>query len=199
MTSDNAPSVNDAREEITAEAKGSDPRPTASTINDAQLDDLYYRLHQVRAAAALHGQGLLSTAELYAVIDVTPGDQPCPACPDPSSVANALTGLAQHVQRAADSRQSDFALSPEALDEPAPVSGPAATQATEPEDTCRPVEIDGETIRVRGRGEFTEREQQFAAEIVRAAKRKYAAEHREQAVTAPIVDRPFRSHRKDTP
>lgn len=47
---------------------------------------------------------------------------------------------------------------------------------TEPEDTCRPVEVDGEIIRVRGSGEFTEQERQFAAEIVRAAKAKMAAE-----------------------
>lgn len=47
----------------------------------------------------------------------------------------------------------------------------------EPDDTCRPVEVDGETIRMRGAGEFTDQEQQFAEEIVRAAKRKYTAEH----------------------
>lgn len=46
-------------------------------------------------------------------------------------------------------------------------------------ETCRPVEVDGETIRIRGAGQFTEQEQQFAEEIVRAAKRRYAAEHAE--------------------
>ncbi|MGW7247731.1 hypothetical protein [Streptomyces decoyicus] len=44
-------------------------------------------------------------------------------------------------------------------------------------DTCRPVEVDGETIRVHSRGQSTEREQEYLAEIVRAAKRKDAAEH----------------------
>ncbi len=47
--------------------------------------------------------------------------------------------------------------------------------APEPEDTCQPVEVDGEIIRVRGFGELTERDRAFAAEIVRAAKRKFDA------------------------
>lgn len=54
---------------------------------------------------------------------------------------------------------------------------PQPDEEPKPEGTCRPVEVDGETIRVRGTGEFTDREREFAAEIVRAAKRKYAAEH----------------------
>ncbi|MFF7949103.1 hypothetical protein [Streptomyces griseorubiginosus] len=45
----------------------------------------------------------------------------------------------------------------------------------EPEDACRAVEVDGETIRVRGAGPFTETDRQLAAEIVRAAKRKFDA------------------------
>ena len=48
---------------------------------------------------------------------------------------------------------------------------------TEPEDTCRPIEVDGETIVVRGQGELTEREKELAADIVRAAKKKFEAEH----------------------
>jgi hypothetical protein len=55
------------------------------------------------------------------------------------------------------------------------------TEQPEPEDTCRPVEVDGETIRVRGFGEMRERDRAFAAEIVRAAKRKFDAE--------PLADR----------
>ncbi|MDX5569830.1 hypothetical protein PYK79_50080 [Streptomyces sp. ID05-04B] len=67
-----------------------------------------------------------------------------------------------------------------ALEEP----GLAATEATEPAqqadaDTCRLVEVDGQTILMRGAGELTEQEQQFAAEILRAAKKKYAEEHAE--------------------
>lgn len=46
----------------------------------------------------------------------------------------------------------------------------------EPEDTCQPVEVDGEVIRVRGFGELKERDRAFAAEIVRAARRKFEAE-----------------------
>jgi hypothetical protein len=48
--------------------------------------------------------------------------------------------------------------------------------AAEGVDTCRPVEVDGETIRIRGRGELTDQEQGFVADIVRAAKRKQDAE-----------------------
>ncbi len=44
-------------------------------------------------------------------------------------------------------------------------------------DTCRPVDVDGETIRVRGHGTFTEQDAQFFGEVVRAAKRRYEAEH----------------------
>jgi hypothetical protein len=53
--------------------------------------------------------------------------------------------------------------------------------------TCRPVTVDGETIRVLGIGDFTDQEQEFVADLVRAAKRKYAAEQRPElsdAVTA---------------
>lgn len=50
------------------------------------------------------------------------------------------------------------------------------TDQPEPEDTCRPVEIDGETIRVRGSGEMSEESQAALAEVIRAAKRKMAAE-----------------------
>lgn len=64
----------------------------------------------------------------------------------------------------------------------AALDGPERADTTQPEpDTCRPVDIDGETIRIRGSGEFTEQDQRFAEEIVRAAKRKYAAEHPEPA------------------
>jgi hypothetical protein len=43
-------------------------------------------------------------------------------------------------------------------------------------DACRPIEVDGEIIRVRGGNDFTEQEQEFFADVVRAAKRRYAAE-----------------------
>lgn len=51
----------------------------------------------------------------------------------------------------------------------------AATEATEP-DTCRPVEVDGETVRVRGSGELTEEGQEAFAALVRVAKAKFVAE-----------------------
>jgi hypothetical protein len=52
------------------------------------------------------------------------------------------------------------------------------------DDACRTVEVDGETVLLRGEGELTERERQFAAEIVRAAKRKFEAE---RAKATPFI------------
>lgn len=48
-------------------------------------------------------------------------------------------------------------------------------EATEP-DTCRPVNVDGEMIRVRGSGELTEEGQEALTALVRAAKTKLTAE-----------------------
>lgn len=59
-----------------------------------------------------------------------------------------------------------------------PPTAPAADQA-ELEDTCRAVEVDGQTIRVRGAGEMSEESRAALAEVIRAAKRKYEAEHPE--------------------
>lgn len=47
---------------------------------------------------------------------------------------------------------------------------------TEPEDTCRPVEVNGETIRVRGSEELTPEGQEGLAALVRVAKAKLAAD-----------------------
>jgi hypothetical protein len=47
---------------------------------------------------------------------------------------------------------------------------------SEPEDTCRPVEVDGEIIRVHGSREMTEVEQGYFADIVRAAEARMEAE-----------------------
>lgn len=52
----------------------------------------------------------------------------------------------------------------------------AATEATEPVDTCRPVVVDGETIRVRGTGELSSEGQEALAALVRVAKTKFEAE-----------------------
>lgn len=54
------------------------------------------------------------------------------------------------------------------------------TDQHEPEDTCRPVEIDSETIRVRGQGELTPEGEQALTALVRAAKAKLVAEAPEQ-------------------
>jgi hypothetical protein len=59
-------------------------------------------------------------------------------------------------------------------------TSPTATEATEPTDTCRPVEVDGETIRVRGSGELSAEGQEALASLVRAAKAKFVAEAPEQ-------------------
>ncbi|MFJ5259114.1 hypothetical protein ACIQAC_01385 [Streptomyces sp. NPDC088387] len=47
---------------------------------------------------------------------------------------------------------------------------------TEP-DTCRPIDVDGETVLIRGSGHFTEQDQQFTEEVIRAAKLKYASDN----------------------
>jgi hypothetical protein len=50
------------------------------------------------------------------------------------------------------------------------------TEQPEPEDTCRPVDIDGETIRVRGSGDLTDEGQEALAALVRVAKAKFVAD-----------------------
>jgi hypothetical protein len=55
-----------------------------------------------------------------------------------------------------------------------------ATEATEQEDTCQPVEVDGEMIRVRGSGDLSEESQEALASVVRAAKAKFVAEAPDQ-------------------
>lgn len=44
-------------------------------------------------------------------------------------------------------------------------------------DTCRDVDLDGETIRVRGVGDMSTASREALAELVRAARRKFADEH----------------------
>ena len=45
-------------------------------------------------------------------------------------------------------------------------------------DECRPVEVDGEIIRVRGEQEMTALDRDAFAEVIRAARRKFFAEDR---------------------
>ena len=59
------------------------------------------------------------------------------------------------------------------------MSDQSATEATDP-DTCRPVQVDGETVRVRGSGELTEEGQEALTALVRVAKAKFVAEAPEQ-------------------
>lgn len=47
-------------------------------------------------------------------------------------------------------------------------------------DACRPIEVDGETVRVRGSGELTEEGQEALAALVRVAKARFVAEAPEQ-------------------
>ncbi|MEU5322948.1 hypothetical protein AB0G67_40290 [Streptomyces sp. NPDC021056] len=48
------------------------------------------------------------------------------------------------------------------------------------QDTCRAVEVDGETVRVRGTGELTEEGQEALAALVRVAKAKFVEDAPEQ-------------------
>lgn len=67
---------------------------------------------------------------------------------------------------------------------------PKSQQTTEAADggACHQVQVDGETITVRGTGDFTEQDTEFFAEIVRAAKRRYAAEHPALTVADPAAE-----------
>jgi hypothetical protein len=49
------------------------------------------------------------------------------------------------------------------------------------DDTCRVIEVDGQPIRVHGAGEMTDQDRAALAEVLGAARRKYAAEHPETA------------------
>jgi hypothetical protein len=69
-------------------------RKTLDQMTSDQLDDLYERLESARDAAALHRQGLITTAELYAAIEADTA--PTPAATEPREHCGALspdTGL----------------------------------------------------------------------------------------------------------
>jgi hypothetical protein len=59
---------------------------------------------------------------------------------------------------------------------------PLPRPAVGSDDACRVVEVDGEPIRVRGAGEMTDQDTAALAEVLGAARRKYAAEHPEAAL-----------------
>ncbi|MFB6934559.1 hypothetical protein [Streptomyces chartreusis] len=83
-----------------------------------------------------------------------------------------------------------------ALDTPAENSGPTIPnhQVNEGEpadnepDICRPVEVDGEMIRVRGAGDFSEESQAALTEVVRAARRRMINEQRAAMAKYPYED-----------
>ena len=50
-----------------------------------------------------------------------------------------------------------------------------STEAVEP-DTCRPVEVDGQIVRVRGTGDLTKEGEEALAALVRVAKAKFVAD-----------------------
>jgi hypothetical protein len=101
-------------------------RHTADSINDNDLDALYYRLTQARDAVALHRQGLITTAELYATVEA-----------EHSTATHAdttLTRIRAYAQHAIDT--GDTGPGPaigrlllQLLDEQ---PAPAATEATKP-------------------------------------------------------------------
>ncbi|WP_405909589.1 hypothetical protein OG742_37305 [Streptomyces sp. NBC_00828] len=80
--------------------------------------------------------------------------QPCPYCPPPGMIPRTL--MAEHIRLAHPNEDTADA-------DPGP-------------DTCRPVEVDGETIRVRAAGELGDQEQEFLAELVRAATKMFLTE-----------------------
>src|SRR5207249_1545137 len=50
------------------------------------------------------------------------------------------------------------------------------TDEPEPEDACRPVAVDGETIRVHGAAEMSDENREALGEVIRAAKAKFTAD-----------------------
>jgi hypothetical protein len=58
----------------------------------------------------------------------------------------------------------------------APAPGRTEPQPPQPVDICRPVDVDGETIRVHGGVEMDADTRATFTEVVRAAKRRLAAE-----------------------
>jgi hypothetical protein len=66
------------------------------------------------------------------------------------------------------------ALLPPASSEPVPVSD--GQQQIALDDACQTVEVDGDTVLVRGGGEMTEDEREMIADVVRTARRQAEAE-----------------------
>jgi len=93
---------------------------------------------------------------------------PSAISPDARAVVRAAEALTTQVRRIADALSTPVVRYEVATDDDATTTG---------DDACRPVEIDGQTIIVRGSGDLTPDDARFLGEIVAAAKRKYEAEH----------------------
>ncbi|WP_330349251.1 hypothetical protein [Streptomyces sp. NBC_00582] len=88
--------------------------------------------------------------------------------PDAKAVVDIYRQLTTQVRRIADALSTPVVEDAEATDD----------DATTPDnDACRTVEVDGAAVLVRGSGHFTGQDAEFFGEVVRAAKRRYAAEH----------------------
>jgi hypothetical protein len=61
----------------------------------------------------------------------------------------------------------------------------ARTASGQQPESCRPIDVDGTTILVRGSGDWTDEDQHHMAAIVAAAKRRYEAEHPACSCTHP--------------
>ncbi|MBZ3909403.1 hypothetical protein [Streptomyces acidiscabies] len=101
---------------------------------------------------------------------------------DARAIVDAVNRVKTEVGRLANALQAPVETTPDGPT--TPTDDGRVTRLTEmltgvrPEpDTCRSIEVDGETISVRGSGDFTEQDANFFQEIVRAAKRRYEAEH----------------------
>lgn len=66
----------------------------------------------------------------------------------------------------------------------------ARTASGQQPETCRPIDVDGTTVLVRGSGDWTDEDQHHMAAIVAAAKRRYEAEH-------PAVGQPAEAQATD--
>ena len=87
----------------------------------------------------------------------------CPAC----GTGNLFVGEGGYITCALDTCPEPDAAST-LLEHAAP---PAETEQ------CHIVQVDGAPVRITGAAEMTDQEQGYTAEIVRAARRRYAAEH----------------------